>query len=54
MDCLQVLDRAEAMDCRDLLRIGLDATLGDDKPKEHSLWDPEDALLGVEFDPVVV
>jgi hypothetical protein len=31
------------------LRVGLDASLGDDEPQEHASGYSEDALLGIEF-----
>jgi hypothetical protein len=45
----QVLDGPHASDGRDLLRVSLDAPLGDDEPQEHASGDPEDTLLGIEF-----
>jgi hypothetical protein len=45
----QVLDGPHAGDGRDLLRVGLDAPLGDVEPQEHASGDSEDTLLGIEF-----
>jgi hypothetical protein len=52
LDTLQVLDQTHLNDSVDLLRIGLDPSLGDDKTKKHAMRDPENAFLGVEPDPV--
>ena len=49
---LYVMNWAHPSDGRDLLRVGFDATLGDDKTLQHSPWDPENAFLEVEFDAV--
>ena len=49
---LFVLNRAHPCDGRDLLRVGFDATLGDDKTQQHTPWDPENALLEVELNVV--
>jgi hypothetical protein len=45
----QVLDGPHASVGRDLLRVGLDAPLGDDEPQEHASGNPEDTLLGNEL-----
>ena len=37
-------------DGRDLLRVGFDASLGDDEPQDHALGHPEDPPFGVELD----
>ena len=47
---LYVLNWAHPHDGRDLLWVGFDATLRDDKTQQHTPWDLENALLGVEFD----
>ena len=47
---LYVLNWAHPRDGRDLLRVGFDATLRDDKTQQHTPWDPKNALLKVEFD----
>ena len=47
-----VLDRAHPCDGSDLLRVGFDAMLEDDEPKQHAPRDPEDAFFRVEFDVV--
>ena len=47
---LYVLNRAHPCDGQNLLRVGFDATLGDDKTQQHGHWDPKNALLEVEFD----
>ena len=49
---LYVLNQAHSRDGRDLLWVGFDAMLGDDKTQQHTHWDPENAFLGVEFDAV--
>ena len=49
---LYVLNQAHPCDGRDLLWVGLDATLEDDETKQHAPCYPENALLGVEFDTV--
>ena len=49
---LYVLNRAHPRDGRDLLQVGFDATLGDDKTLQHTPWDPENTLLGVEINVV--
>ena len=41
-------DRSHVGNGRDLLRVGLDAPLGDDEPQEHASGDPEDTLLRIE------
>jgi hypothetical protein len=45
-----VLNWAHPCDGLDLLRVGFDATLRDNEPKQHTPRDPENAFLGVEFD----
>ena len=52
MYLLYVLNRAHPRDGRDLPWFGFNATLEDDKTQQHTPWDPENALLGVEFDAV--
>ena len=47
---LYVLDWAHARDGRNLVRVGLDAALGDDEAEQHAPRDPENAFLGVELD----
>ena len=49
---LYILNWAHPCDGRDLLRVGFDATLGDDKTQQHTPWDPKNALLKVEFDTI--
>ena len=49
---LYVLNRGHPLDGQDLLRVGFDATLGDDKTQQHTPRDPKNAFLGVEFDVV--
>ena len=49
---LYVLNQAHPCDGRDLLWVGFDATLGDDKTKQHTPRDPKNALLGIEFDAI--
>ena len=49
---LYVMNRAHPCDGRDLLWVGLDATLGDDETKQHTPRDPKNALLGVELNTV--
>ena len=49
---LYVLNRAHPRDGRDLVWVGFDATLRDDKTQQHTPWDPENALLGVELNAV--
>jgi len=49
---LYVLNRAYPRDGRDLLWVGFDAMLGDDKTQQHTPWDPENTLLGVELNVV--
>ena len=46
---LYVLNRAHPHDGRDLLWVGFDAMLEDDKTEQHTPWDPENALLRVEL-----
>jgi hypothetical protein len=36
-------------DGRDLLRVGLDAPLGDNEPQEHASGNPKDTLLGIKL-----
>ena len=52
MNPLYVLNWAHPCDGRDLLRVGLNATLRDDESKQHAPWDPKNALLGVELNVV--
>ena len=49
---LYVMNRAHPRDGQDLLWVGFNAMLGDDKTQQHATWDPKNALLGVEFDVV--
>ena len=49
---LYVLNQAHPCDGQYLLRVGLDATLGDDEARQHTPWDPENAFLGVELNVV--
>ena len=49
---LYVLNQAHPHDGQDLLRVGFDAVLRDDKTQQHTPRDPKNAFLGVEFDPV--
>ena len=49
---LYVLNRAHPCDGRDLLRVGFDAELRDDKTQQHTPRDPENALLEVELNAV--
>ena len=49
---LYIPNRAHPCDVRDLLRVGLNAMLGDDETKQHAPRDPKNALLGIEFDAV--
>ena len=49
---LYVLNRAHPHDGQDLLWVGFDAMLGDDKTQQHIPWDPENILLKVEFDAI--
>ena len=46
------MDRAHPHDGRDLLWVGFDATLGDNKTQQHTPWDLENALLEVELNAV--
>ena len=46
---LYVLNRAHPHDGRDLLQVGFDAMLRDDKTQQHTPWDPKNALLSVEI-----
>ena len=46
---LYILNQAHPCDGQDLLRVGFDATLGDDKTQQHTPWDPKNTLLGVEL-----
>jgi hypothetical protein len=50
---LQVLDQSHAHDGRYLLRVRLDAAFRHDKAKEHTPWNPENALLGVQLYPML-
>jgi hypothetical protein len=43
------LNQTHLSDGRDLLGIGFDATLKDDKPEQHTSWDLENALFRVDF-----
>ena len=49
---LYVLNRAHPRDGQDLLWVGFDAMLRNDKTQQHTPWDPESALLGVELNVV--
>ena len=49
---LYVLNRAHPCTGQDLLRVGLDATLGDDETKQHTPWDPKNVLPWVELNVV--
>ena len=49
---LYVLNLAHPHDGRDLLWVGFDTVLGDDKTQQHTPRGPENAFLGVEFDVV--
>ena len=49
---LYVLNRAHPHDGQDLLWVGRDATLKDDETKQHAPRDPENTLLGIEFDAI--
>ena len=49
---LYILDQAHPHNGRDLLRVGFDAVLGDDKTQQHTPWDLKNTLLGVDFDTV--
>ena len=49
---LYVLNRAHSHDGRDLLWVGFDAMLGDDKTQQHSPWDPKNTLLVVELNAI--
>ena len=49
---LYVLNWAHPRDGRDLLQIGFDATLGDNKTQQHTPRDPKNTFLEVEFDVV--
>ena len=49
---LYVLNRAHPHDGRDLLWVGFDAMLRDDKTQQHTPRDPENAFPRVEFDVV--
>ena len=47
---LYVMNRAHPSESgRDLLRVGFDATLGDDEIEQHTPRDPKNALFGIEF-----
>ena len=47
-----ILDQTHTRDGRDLLWVGFDAVLGDNKTQQHTPWVPENALLEVEFDTI--
>ena len=47
-----VLNWVHPHDGRDLLQVGFDAMLRDDKAQQHTPWDPKNALLGVELNDV--
>jgi hypothetical protein len=47
---LQISDRAHFGDRYNFFRIGFDASLGNDEPKEHASRNAKDTLLGVELD----
>ena len=49
---LYVLNWAYLRDGRDLLWVGFDGVLGDDKTQQYTPRDPKNAFLGVEFDAV--
>ena len=49
MYSFQVFDRPHVGDGRDFLRVGLNASLGNDEPQELALGDSKDTLLGIEF-----
>ena len=49
---LYVLNWAHPCDGGDLLRVGFDAMLGDDKTQQHTPWDFKNAFIGVEFNVV--
>ena len=49
---LYVLNRAHPRDGRYFLWVGFDAMLGYDETEQHAPRDPENALLGIEFDAV--
>ena len=49
---LYVLNWAHPHDGQDLLWVGFDATLRDNKTKQHTPWDPKNALFGIEFDAI--
>ena len=49
---LQVLDQAHPCDGQNHLRVGFNAMLGDDEPKQHAPQDPENTFFRVEFDVV--
>ena len=49
---LYVLNRAHPHDGQDLLWVGFDATLGDDKTQQHTPRDLENTFLEGEFDVV--
>ena len=49
---LHVLNWAHPCDGRDLLQVGFDATLGDGEAEQHAPRDPENTLLGIEFDTI--
>jgi hypothetical protein len=43
------LNRTHPSDGHDLLWVGFDATLRDDKSDKHTFWDPTDIFLGLSF-----
>ena len=49
---LYILNWAHPCDGRDVLWVGFDAALGDDKTQQHTPRDPENAFPRVEFDVV--
>ena len=49
---LYVLNWSHPRDVRDLLWVGFDAALEDDKTQQHTPRDPENTFLGVEFDAI--
>jgi hypothetical protein len=49
-----VLNWAHPSDGSNLLRVGFDATLGDDELEQHTSRDPKNTLFGVEFDAVLL
>ena len=49
---LYILNRAHSCDGLDFLQVGFDDMLGDDEAEQHAPRDPENSLLGVEFDAI--